>query len=221
MPRNVAIALAALALAVGIGVASWNGLQSHIRRLANAQPDEEKARHEVLAKPIATPSDATTKAQLFWIGPGGDTVAPVSEDMALSADPVQRSQQLLRKLIADPPAPEQRTLPADTVVLSFYLLPDGTAVADFSDAISSEMPSGILSEKLAVDSIVDTLRANVPAVQRLKIVVHGQEVDTLAGHVDLTGFFDVNPAVPQQSADATGAGGDSPAGAGTVAASAH
>ena len=202
MPRNVAIVLAVLAVAVGIGVASWSGLQSHIRRLANAQSDEEKARHEVLAKPIATPTDATTKAQLFWIGPGGDTVAAVSEDMALSADPAERSQQLLRKLIADPPAPEQRTLPADTTVLGFYVLPDGTAVADFSDAISSEMPSGILSEKLAVDSIVNTLRANVPAIQRLKIVVHGQEVDTLAGHVDLIGFFDVNPAAPQQSEDA-------------------
>jgi Sporulation and spore germination len=216
MPRNVAIALAVLAVSVGIGVASWSGLQSHIRRLANAQSDEEKARHEVLAKPIATPSDATTKAQLFWIGSGGDTVAPVLEDMALSADPVERSQQLLRKLIADPPAPEQRTLPADSTILGFYVLADGTAVADFSDTISAEMPSGILSEKLAVDSIVDTLRANVPAIQRLKIVIHGQEVDTLAGHVDLTGFFDVSPDAPQQSADAIGPGGvaDSPAGQG-------
>jgi hypothetical protein len=120
-------------------------------------------------------------------------------------------------LIAEPPAPEQRTLPADTSVLGFYVLPDGTAIADFSDAISSEMPSGILSEKLAVDSIVETLRANVPAIQRLKIVIHGQEVDTLAGNVDLTGYFDVNPGAFEQSADASGASSGATASASTTA----
>ena len=40
---------------------------------------------------------------------------------------------------------------------------------------------------MAVDSITRTLEANVPQVQRLKILIHGQEVETLAGHLDLTG----------------------------------
>jgi hypothetical protein len=30
----------------------------------------------------------------------------------------------------------------------------------------------------------------------LKILIHGQEVDTLAGNVDLTGFFDLNIPAP-------------------------
>jgi hypothetical protein len=33
-------------------------------------------------------------------------------------------------------------------------------------------------------------------LRRLKILIHGQEVDTLAGHVDLTGFFDLNSPTP-------------------------
>ena len=56
------------------------------------------------------------------------------------------------------------------------------------------MPSGILSEEIAVNSLVQTLTANVPALRRLKILIHGQEVDTLAGHVTSTGFFDLIPA---------------------------
>jgi hypothetical protein len=44
---------------------------------------------------------------------------------------------------------------------------------------------------LAVNSITQTLAANVPSIVRLKILIHGQEADTLAGHVDLTGFFPV------------------------------
>jgi hypothetical protein len=43
-----------------------------------------------------------------------------------------------------------------------------------------------------VDSIARTLEANVPQVQRLKILIHGQEVDSLAGHLDLTQTFQVS-----------------------------
>jgi len=36
------------------------------------------------------------------------------------------------------------------------------------------------------------MEANVSNVQRLKILIHGQEVETIAGHLDLTGTFLVN-----------------------------
>jgi hypothetical protein len=51
---------------------------------------------------------------------------------------------------------------------------------------------------LAVNSITRTLEANVPQVQRLKILIHGQEVETLAGHLDLAEAFVVStkPAQP-------------------------
>jgi hypothetical protein len=62
------------------------------------------------------------------------------------------------------------------------------------------MPSGILSEQMAVNSVAQTLAANVPGLSRLKILIHGQEVDTLAGHVDLTGFFDLASLVQAPSA---------------------
>src|SRR5438034_1291056 len=87
---------------------------------------------------------------------------------------------------------ELRTLPPDAVLLAFYILPDGTAIADFSEALATSIPSGIASEQLAVDSMARTLEASVPEVKRLRILIHGQEVETLAGHVDLTGTFVVN-----------------------------
>ncbi len=103
-----------------------------------------------------------------------------------------RSKQALNTLLAGPVDAELRTLPPDALLLAFYLLPDGTAVADFSEALATSVPSGIVSEQLAVNSITRTLEANVPQVQRVKILIHGQEVETLAGHLDLTGTFVVN-----------------------------
>jgi hypothetical protein len=197
MGRYVKIGLVCLVIGVIVGLISFRGLHRRVRHLAETQSADEKARHEVLAPPISTPTDVTAKAEIYWAS-GPDSVSPVEVELPLSADPVERSKQLLRELISDPPSPDQRTLPADATLLDFYLLPDGTAVADFSDTVVSEMPSGILSEQLAVDSIARTLEMNVTGLRRLKILIHGQEVDTLAGNVDLTGFFDLN-SLPGQA----------------------
>lgn len=197
MPRGLKIVLVVLAVAVVVGLISLQPLRRRIRRLGESRSADEHARHAVLAPPISTPTDVTVKAQIFWAA-GADNIAPVEIDLALSADPVERSRQLLQALISNPPTEEQRTLPAETTLSAFYLASDGTAIADFSDTIASELPSGILSEEMAVNSITRTLERNVPGLRRLKILIHGQEADTLAGNVDLTGFFDLN-SVPASS----------------------
>jgi hypothetical protein len=128
---------------------------------------------------------------------------PVSVELALAMDPASRAKQVLNTLLAGPIDAELRTLPPDAVLLAFYMLPDGTAIADFSEAMATSTPSGIQSEQMAVDSIAKTLEANVPQVRFLKILIHGQEVDTLAGHLDLTRTFLVNAkATPMPRATA-------------------
>ena len=198
MARNLKIILGVLAVCVVIGLISLRSLRQRLARLAEAQKTEEKARLEVLTPPISTPTDVMVNAKIYWAA-GPDSVAPVGIQLPLSADPVQRAKQVLQALIANPPTPEQRTLPSDTQLLAFYVLADGTAVADFSDALPSETPSGILSEQVAVDSIAETLGNNVSELRRLKILIHGQEVETLAGHLDLTGFFDLIPSSAAQA----------------------
>ena len=193
MKRWPRIAVAALVLLVIAGALYFPALRRRITQLGRAQRTEEQARREVVQPPIITPTDVKVLAKLFLLSasePG--KLAPVEFELPLSADPVLRAKQLLGVLISAPAAAE-RTLPADAALLEFYLLPDGTAIADFSDTITSGTPSGILSEQLAVDSIVGTLAAGVPQIRRVKILVHGQEVDTLAGHYDLTVFFPGNP----------------------------
>jgi hypothetical protein len=171
------------------------------------QQSEEQARRE-MAQPIAiNPGDPRVKAKLFWASDALDsTLAPAVVELPLSNDPALRSKQVLNTLLAGPVDAELRTLPPDAVLLAFYLLPDGTGIADFSEALATSIPSGIASEQLAVDSIARTLEANVAQVQRVKILIHGQEVETLAGHLDLTGAFVVNtrpaslPSKPAPSA---------------------
>jgi len=153
----------------------------------------EQARRELLPPAPVTSGDPKVKARMYWgsKSQSGELQAVVVE-LPLSTDPVLRSKQILNTLLAGPVDPESRTLPPDAALLAFYLLPDGTAVADFSEALATSIPSGIESEQLAVDSITRTLAANVPQAKQLKILIHGQEVDTLAGHLDLTQLFVVS-----------------------------
>jgi hypothetical protein len=201
MARYWKIAIAALAVIFVIGLMTLPALMRSVLRLQRAGVTDEQARREIARSTIATPSDVRIKAQLFWASAASPVALEATGvELPLSAEPVQRAKQLITALIAQAPTPAQRTLPADAELLGFYLLPQGVAVADFSETLGTETPSGILSEKLAVDSIVDTLGANMPDVHSLKILIHGQEADTLAGHLDLTGFF---PVISPPPADTT------------------
>lgn len=190
--KTTIVILAAMVLA---GLVTLPGLRQAVQRLRSTPPTEEQARREVMQEPISTPTDVQVQAQMYWLSAASPTaLEPTAISLPLSADPVLRSKQLLIALIARAPGPEKRTLPAEANLLAFYIQPDGTAIADFSDEIVSGMPSGILSEQLAVDSIAQTLGANGTGIRQLKILVRGQEAETLAGHLDLYGFFPVPSA---------------------------
>ena len=72
-----------------------------------------------------------------------------------------------------------------------YLVDPGLAVIDLNTAFANGHRSGILVEALTVASLVQTLSVNIPGIVRVKILVDGKERETLAGHADLTNFYDV------------------------------
>ena len=198
MPRTWKIGVVFLALLAFAALLTFPSLLRTVLGLRRATRTEEQARRAIVP-PISTPTDTREKAQIFWLSatsPGtleGNTV-----ELNLSADPEQRAKQLITALIEKPPSQTQRTLPADASLLQFYLLSDGTAIADFSETLETEMPSGILNEEMAIDSILRTLGANLSNVYRLKILIRGQDAETLAGHLDLSDFFAVPSQAPPQ-----------------------
>jgi hypothetical protein len=197
LSKGLKTSIVILTVMVAAGLLILPGLRQTVQRLRKIPKTEEQARREVMQQPISTPTDVNVQAQMYWLSAASpDSLEPTAIQLPLSADPTERSKQLLNALIARAPAPEKRTLPAEASLLAFYVQPDGTAIADFSDEIASGMPSGILSEQLAVQSIAQTLGANVTGIKQLKILVHGQEAETLAGHLDLYGLFPVPSATP-------------------------
>jgi len=200
MARHWKIAVAILGMSVLASLLTFPALLRTVLRLQSSAAAEQQARREIVQPALSTPADTLEKAPLFWASASEPAALEAHDlELPLATDPVQRAKQLIAALIARAPTPAQRTLPVETVLLQFYLLPDGTAVADFSEALAGATPSGILSEQMAVDSIARTLEANLTAVHRLKILIRGQEAETLAGHLDLTGFFPVGTSQPAEA----------------------
>jgi hypothetical protein len=189
----IGLAVAVLAAAIYFPI-----LKRRVKRQATVQQQsEEQARRELVQSLTKNTNEPLSKAKLFWASEADDSdLTPTTVDLPLSNDPALRSKQVLDTLLAGPVDSELRTLPPDAALLAFYILPDGTAIADFSEALATSIPSGVQSEQLAVDSITKTLEANVPQVRRLRILIHGQQVETLAGHLDLTGTFPVSSSPP-------------------------
>jgi len=133
------------------------------------------------------------------------SLAIEAREMPPVSPPARRARRIVEALIAGPRRGLERALPADTAVRAVHLGDDGTAFVDLDSAFSRGLAQGSEDALLAVRSLVETLAANFDDVRRVKILVEGEEVRDLGGHLDLS-----RPLVPEgrSAGDDAGAGAD-------------
>jgi hypothetical protein len=185
IPRSLVIAISVLLLAVlGMSFYAW-----HMRGRAAAVPVVATDMRPVVA-PVAGPTEAVT---LFVAYDDVGVLRAQSARIPMPSVRQQRAEELLRALIAlylDKSSPHP--LPPGADIRGIYLVDPGLAVVDINAAFADGHRSGVLAEELTVASFIQTLAANVPSILRVKILVEGKERETLAGHADLSNFFDVS-----------------------------
>ena len=99
--------------------------------------------------------------------------------------PASLAQAIVEALIKGPQEGLVRTLPSTTKLKAIYIAADNICYVDLSEAVSKNHPGGSNSELLTVYSIVNSLILNIATIERVKILINGQEALTLAGHIDL------------------------------------
>lgn len=185
IPRQVSIAIAVLLLAaLGMSLYVW-----HMRGRAAAEPSAATDTRPVVP-PVAGQTEQVT---LYVAYDDGGVLQPQSAQIPLPADRQERAEELLRALLAlylDKSSPH--LLPPGSDVRSVYLVDPGLAVIDVNGALADGHRSGVLAEELTVVSLIRTLAANIPGILKVKILVEGQERETLAGHADLSELYDVS-----------------------------
>jgi spore germination protein GerM len=192
IPRHFYIAGSVLLAAVlGMTLYAW-----HMRGRAAADPTVAADPRPVVP-PAAGPTEQVT---LFVAYDDIGMLRPQSARIPLPSVRQQRAEELLRALFAiylDKSS--SHPIPPGSEVRSVYLVDPGLAVIDVNSAFADGHRSGVLSEELTVASLIETLSANIPGILKVKILVEGKERETLAGHADLSDFFDVS-AVNQLAA---------------------
>jgi hypothetical protein len=144
---------------------------------------------EVLTAPVSGPAQELT---LYLANDSDDSLRPVTISSALPSDPGERGRLALHTLITRYLQKDStHPLGAGADVHDVYLLDPASAVVNLNAAFAETHRSGIEIEQLTIFSMVLTLKAQLPQITRVRFLVEGKTRDTLAGHVDLSGWLDV------------------------------
>ena len=184
IPRHLLIALGILlAAAFRLSLYAW-----HVRKTVVANP-VVAVDTRPLAPPVAGPTENVT---LYVAHDEDGSLRAESARIPLPSDRQQRSEELLRALVErylDKTSPHVLGPGAD--IRSVFLIDPGVAVIDLNAAFADTHRSGVLVEELTVTSLIRTISSNAPGILKVKILVDGKERDTLAGHADLSSYYDV------------------------------
>jgi hypothetical protein len=183
IPRHLLIGVGVLLLAV-LAMGFYAGrMRGRAAQVAPAVAD---------TRPVAPPATGPTEQVTLFVADDAATMLRAqAASIPLPSARQQRAEDLLRALLGIYLAKTSpHPLAAGAEVRAVYLVDPGLAVIDLNAAFANGHRSGVLEEELTVTSLIQTLTANIPGILRVKILVDGKDRETLAGHADLSDFYD-------------------------------
>ena len=134
---------------------------------------------------VAMPGDdELVNVTLFYISDDGMRLVGFERPLERDADPTAQARIILEAQLTEPPTPLLSPIPLGTELRAFYMAGQD-AFVDLSAEVTLGHSGGSLEELFTVYAIVNALTTNIPAINAVQILVNGNEVDTLVGHVDL------------------------------------
>jgi hypothetical protein len=144
------------------------------------------------SRPVAPPASGPTEQATLYVAyddPG--VLHAESATIPLPSGRQERAHELVQALLARYLGKNSpHVLPAQSDLRDVYIVDPGLVVIDLNSAFADGHRSGILIEELTVASFAETLTGNLPGINRVKFLVDGKQRDTLAGHADLSGYYE-------------------------------
>lgn len=130
---------------------------------------------------------------LSFAGRGGGRNVEERREIVVPEDGASRARRILEELAEGPRGDNaDGTIPMGTRVLRVFFDDHGGAFVDMSSEFVSNHPGGSTGELFTIRSIVRTLGLNFPDVERVSLLVEGEEIETIAGHIDASIPFNVS-----------------------------
>jgi hypothetical protein len=127
---------------------------------------------------------------LFFAGREGMLLLPETRNIFWTASVTDRARQVVNELLRGP-LPDGRLLPALPSGLRLrevYLLPDGSCWVDLGLS-QGRIQTGSREEWAAIEAVALSLTLNFPEILRVGLLLDGEQVESLAGHVDLQRLY--------------------------------
>jgi spore germination protein GerM len=134
----------------------------------------------------AAPPGRKIKASLFYVSDDGLRLMRVERDVPFGEDTLEQARQIVEAQIAPVAQPLVSAVPEGTKLRTIFVTSRGDVFVDLSRELVTGHSGGSTNELLTVYTIVNALCANLPAVRSVALLVDGKQVETLAGHVDLS-----------------------------------
>ena len=183
--RQWLIVAAIGAVSIVFAVVLFTGLSRLLK--TPAAPDASVA--DAPAAPTAPETPAAVpriKATLYFASEDGMRLVPAEQEVPLAEGVMAQARAIVEaQLAAQPPAPLASTIPQGARLRAVFISERNEAFVDLDATIRTAHPGGTLQELMTVYTIVNAVLTNLPTLQQVQLLIDGQEVDTLAGHVDL------------------------------------
>jgi hypothetical protein len=177
------------------------GVMTGLNRLLTRPTLTPAAVDPAAAPGAAAPAAAVPriKATLYFQSEDGLHLVATEREVPLAEGAVAQARSILEaQLSAEPDAPHASTIPKGTALRGIFVSDRNEVFVDLDPSIRKTHPGGTLQELMTVYTIVNAVLTNLPDLQDVQILIGGQEVDTLAGHVDLRRPLKKNDALLQQ-----------------------
>ena len=172
--RNFLIAAALFIVVVGITIIAARDY------FGDSQPTES----------ITTSQPVTIKPQqevvLYYGASDGTYLLPEIRTIDECFEDTKCIKEIVQALIGKPGPGMVMTIPSSAKLLGVSIN-DDLAILNFSNELITGHTGGSAGELLTVYSLANTIAANLPNITSIKIMVAGQKVDTIRGHIDLRG----------------------------------
>lgn len=127
----------------------------------------------------------TVRVTLFFADAAQGKLHPEERDIPKPSGPGAYLRALFEELARGPSRPGLvGVIPPRIQLRNGFLLGNGEVVLDL--AVDASLSFGSAEELSIVASLVDTALQNVANTKRVRILVNGEPVESLGGHVDLT-----------------------------------
>lgn len=139
------------------------------------------------AGPIQQRPDRPVGIRIYY--PEADGLAAAQIGIEHRPDNQSLAKQAVATLLGTPQATVQPVL-REIKLRAFYMDSSGTAYVDLMPAREGTLQASAWDEILAVYAVVNTLMDNFEEIKAVRFLLNGREAQTLAGHIDLSGYFE-------------------------------